>query len=570
MPYEKKYPAGFKNRPDTSTPWSASLGTHLENGIAHATEIAEAAIPDTAEGRQAIADSPELSAAIGEVAGKFAGSREQTYNVTGSSLFKFRAAQARTAANGAPCTIHLCADSIGQSTVAPPFSTNSWFARLEALVERRAGAFSDVITFLDVDSQDTRWSRTGTWARLSQKGYVGGQAHTTTQTGATATINGKGDRIIYRYLRTSDAGTFTYSLDGGAAVEVNAYSATEAVGELVLTGSAGALIPHTLVITNGSGRHTQISAEVRLGTTGGYRFVKAAMAGQKVGNFTDYPDTAGSPLNLLKNQSQPDLTIIALETNDWGNGPTAVSTYKAKLATLIEAAQLTGSVLLIATVPPKEPFISPPTTSIEPYNDALYELADEYDCALLNMQERWGTYDEALAAGLMATESAPFYHPSDVGNMDYANAVFDAVFQQWDTVSGIGTIPRTWLARQRFGSTAKSVEMGSYEDGLFPTNAPYILTTAGGNTYLGTNESGKFWQIRTDLQMQAGKLFKSENGNLPAGPFDGWIKVKPVATTSRPTAAVAGAGAVFFDSTLGYLIYSDGTAWRNVSDNTIV
>lgn len=39
-------------------------------------------------------------------------------------------------------------------------------------------------------------------------------------------------------------------------------------------------------------------------------------------------------------------------------------------------------------------------------------------------------------------------------------------------------------------------------------------------------------------------------------------------TAGRPSAATAGAGAVIYDTTLGYPVYSNGTNWRKFSDNT--
>jgi hypothetical protein len=81
--------------------------------------------------------------------------------------------------------IMLKADSIGQSTINAPFNVNSWFARVQAMVENRFGKTGSGMNFLmDVGGQDTRWAQAGTWGRLGGKGMVGGLAYTTTTPGS--------------------------------------------------------------------------------------------------------------------------------------------------------------------------------------------------------------------------------------------------------------------------------------------------------------------------------------------------------------------------------------------------
>lgn len=48
------------------------------------------------------------------------------------------------------------------------------------------------------------------------------------------------------------------------------------------------------------------------------------------------------------------------------------------------------------------------------------------------------------------------------------------------------------------------------------------------------------------------------------------IRLGAATTAARQTPATAGAGAMIFDSTLGFPIYSDGTNWRKLSDDSIV
>lgn len=506
--------------------------------------------------------------------------RSQVYNNTGSSLRKFRAAQARSEAGGNPVNVLLKADSIGQSTVNAPFSKNSWFARVQAMVEARSGYYGSGMNFLfDVGGQDTRWSQTGTWARLAGKGMVEAQAYTTVTAGSTATFTDDFDRITVYYLTTADGGTDAkYALNGGAATTFSANGA-ESVQSFTVTATRGT---NSLVITAPTaGRLTLLAVDVRVGTTKGYRFQKAAVAGQTVGNFTRN-DAPGAPLALSASLAVPDLTIIALETNDYANWATPLATYRAGLVSLISSAQTTGDVVLIATPTPERrrgtdgiggnandiPLTTSPT--LADYTATLYELADTYNCVVLDFQERWGDFAAANVAGLMADD----YHPSDRGNWDYAHALYEAIFQYGTTAEVLTDNKRVWKAPQTFGDPANGAQgrfmVGSFEmnGSVFPAH-PYYLATAGGNVYTAAPGSGKFIMLRSDMMVSAGTKWKGENANLPAGDFDSFIRLKRYTTAGRIAAATAGAGAVCIDSDLNKIIQSDGTNWRDAMGTVV-
>lgn len=506
--------------------------------------------------------------------------RAQVYNNTGTSLRKFRAAQARAESGGNPVNVLLKADSIGQSTVNAPFSKNSWFARVQAMVEARVGYYGSGMNFLfDVGGQDTRWSQSGTWGRLAGKGMVEAQAYTTVTAGSTVTFTDDFDRITVYYLVTSDAGTTaTYALNGGAATTFGTAGA-EAVQSFTVTATRGT---NSLVITAPTtGRLTLLAVDVRVGTTKGYRFQKAAVAGQVVGNFTRN-DAPGAPLALSATVAVPDLTVIALETNDYANWATPLATYRAGLVTLITSAQTTGDVVLIATPTPERrrgsdgiggnendiPLTTSPT--LADYTATLYELADTYNCVVLDFQERWGDFTAANTAGLMADD----YHPSDRGNWDYAHAVYESVFQYGTTAEVLTDNKRIWKAPQTFGDPASGslsrFMVGSFEQNgsVFPDH-PYYLATAGGNVYTAAPGTGKFMMFRSDMMVSAGTKWKGENANLPAGDFDAFIRVKGYTTATRPTAANAGVGGHCFDTTLGKPIWSNGTNWVDATGTVV-
>jgi hypothetical protein len=500
--------------------------------------------------------------------------RQQVYN-NATSMRKARAAQARALSGGAPMNIMLKGDSIGQGAVNPPFNVNSWFARVQAMIENRFGKFGSGMNFvMDIPGQDSRYTQTGTWATLAGKGIVSGRAITTTTAGSTLTFTDDFDRITVYYLQTADGGTdSSYTLNTGAPVTFSS-NGTEAVQSFTVTATRASA--NKLVLTApSSGRMTILAVDVRIGANGGFRFQKAAYTGQKMQNFTANA-APGDPLSLSESIAIPDLTIIALETNDYANGPAVLSSYVASMRILIESGLTTGSVVLVATPTPRLragidgipgnsndiPLDQSPT--LAEYTQALYSLADEYDLVVVDMQARWGDWDTANAAGLMLDN----YHPNDRGNWDYALAVYEAVFGPGQSnEAGLAGVPHKWTAAQTFGLTFPITVGQVGADGL-PTG-PAVLSTSNGDMIIGNGAASRYTQIVSDVLVSNGKKFSIQTPASFPFSFDGAIKPRSYTTATLPSASLMGAGAQVYNTTTGQPVWSNGTAWR-YADGTVV
>jgi lysophospholipase L1-like esterase len=113
----------------------------------------------------------------------------------------------------------------------------------------------------------------------------------------------------------------------------------------------------------------------------------------------------------------PVLSIIGFGHNEFINS-VPVATFKANVQTLITKATATGSVILQTQVPNG----TPRTPDQELCNQALYELADSNDVALLDIGIRWGA--KASNDPLMYADNT---HPSNQGLADMAAAYYGAI-----------------------------------------------------------------------------------------------------------------------------------------------
>jgi len=96
---------------------------------------------------------------------------------------------------------------------------------------------------------------------------------------------------------------------------------------------------------------------------------------------------------------------------------TSLSSFKADAATVISSIQAAGSSVLL--IVPPEPTLVSPTVTWAQYQQALYEIADDNECMLLDITERWQGHD-----GAFFTDT---YHPNNLGHVDIARALFHVV-----------------------------------------------------------------------------------------------------------------------------------------------
>ena len=95
------------------------------------------------------------------------------------------------------------------------------------------------------DDTNAAWTYTGSWGTYSGTGPYNNTLHYSNATGATATFTFQGPaKFVFTYSTNTNRGNILISVDGGAAVPINAY------------GSALWLQTYTSATYTGTGSHT--------------------------------------------------------------------------------------------------------------------------------------------------------------------------------------------------------------------------------------------------------------------------------------------------------------------------
>lgn len=252
------------------------------------------------------------------------------------------------------------------------------------------------------------WAKTGTWADndFSQEGSPAATA--------TLTFSGVGVEIVY--LKGSAAGLFTTNVDGAGAVSHNAYNATTFVDKIVINGLTDG--SHTLVLA-------VTDATKKLFLVGAVP-VTSVNRGVRIDNFAWYGRKSDRLLavNLFRQATitySPKLYIIALTANDY-EFQTGLATYKSRFNTSIAVAKEVGSAVLLVANGLRQ---IAKQVDQKWYTKALYEIAKENNVALIDINTKWGTYDQALANNFF--ETAEPTHPNNAGHRDMANTILDYI-----------------------------------------------------------------------------------------------------------------------------------------------
>jgi lysophospholipase L1-like esterase len=205
------------------------------------------------------------------------------------------------------------------------------------------------------------------------------------------------DTIVIYWVRNSGTGTFTYSVDGGAA---SAPIATSGAHSLQSTSISVPLGVHSLAVNRVDGAGTVYIA--------GFEMFNSAAPSVRVQNMGHSGSTAAiwvaanvgyAPLPGVATYA-PDLTIINLGINDVRTLPATITdgTFTANMRTIITNAQISGDVVLMV------PHLVVPSGGSQALEVILrgliYDLATEKDCVVVNMAELLGTYAASSARGL--------------------------------------------------------------------------------------------------------------------------------------------------------------------------
>ena len=401
-----------------------------------------------------------LSATIDERGAKRFSRGDQSYNITTSALRRWRTALAGSEqmANGTQrsarvlCGWNSIVQGAGLNSIGATFPS-----QMAAMFAREFPAAGTGIVHMNTQSWfrqdganaiDTRVNRIGAWATAARAAFAAGTIRAT-GTDKKLTFTETGVEFVVYFARDADGGVMTVDVDGGATAEIDCSGSglgSHTIINTIATGTGGTALTdtsHTITITAPASGYAYVTGvEARRGKTG-VRVTRAAMSGSTTNSLLGTEES----MEAVFDQAEPDLSVLLELVNDWLNADLAVATFKTRWATIIQRAQQTGDVLIV--VPPISDEAG--TYPFEDYVEALYELADEYDCALVDIHARWSAYAEADAAGLMGDA----YHPSFKGYRDIARAVYEIIGTKapGTTVSASATLgAQTFTGRQTFGA----------------------------------------------------------------------------------------------------------------------
>jgi hypothetical protein len=354
------------------------------------------------------------------------------YNMTATSFRKGHAAISRATSGTGVCNISLFGDSRNAgATASQPVQEFAPAGMLRSKLDRIAPGGTGVMFAFDrtvgTPAQtpgflyaDLRWVRSGT-------GWTDGAEGPFSKSVAIANgVDNFYDITVSDcdsfHILTHIAGAWTYQLDGGPVVSP------------VITANAGTAKQRTIVDAGYRGQHTIRVIAPAVGTihlagveatigSAGFRVSQVAYSSQQAYQLAFPSDATGIKTRESAFAfARPDIGIMDLLINSYqGQEPLAATLANNRV--VLEKIKETGDPLLLTAFPRSNP--SSYAIPLEAYNELYYQLADEYNVPLLDMQNRWGTYAEMNAA--------PFgyygdvVHENDKGAADYTNAIFDAL-----------------------------------------------------------------------------------------------------------------------------------------------
>jgi len=381
------------------------------------------------------------------------------YMPTPSALTKWNYRLAYAQAGTKSAHIAVVGDSIAYGAAATgvsvPKYANSWPGFLRSMIGRQFGSSGTGVVIADAVSRanptfDPRWAFSGTITdqgfgfhkaacyRLNASGNYA-EFTATCDTFEVMTFASEGSPVDVKIDGTS-VGTISNRRDGtGGTITRDTRSFVGvASAENFFSISAGTGGSHTIRLTNGASGSTFLaSVEGKVTSNSVVRVSNPSINGKSLDTLwagaAKNDETNGLYGLPLIDSLRADLLVIALGTNDWQAGVDA-SVTKSQLATLIArqraygtndggAPKANGEVLLLWPPLPDVTALGESHELRYWYRRAMYDVANENNVALLDLEQLWGGYSEANSRGLFADT----IHPSTAGSADIANAVMTAI-----------------------------------------------------------------------------------------------------------------------------------------------
>jgi lysophospholipase L1-like esterase len=343
------------------------------------------------------------------------------YNFTASSMRKWRNALARAENGGNPARINAFGDSIVVGFGGTPdYRTAAWPTNLAKKLKDRFGEPGTGTVFLTPGAADARV--VSNWPQVTQ-GYgvfshmTGFASAAITPTAFTPEMQTDGFSVYV--LHASGGAQVGLSVDGGAVTTFNIAAPNAGIQKFSISTTLGM---HTYRVHWVAGLVFHLGMEA---TVSGSKVMvsRVGKGGSTVADLIAHPldpnGHIGDSLSVAVDALSPDLSVIAFGHNEYLQ-QIPIATFKANMQTLISRAKVKGSVILETQVPNQSPNNTIPQSA---YDQALYELADSNDIALIDTSVRWGSYATANTALLYSDGT----HPANAGYLDKAAMYYDAI-----------------------------------------------------------------------------------------------------------------------------------------------
>lgn len=363
--------------------------TDLEESVQTSLGKADAAVPNTVEGRTALAASPELGAAY---AGKGKGGVESLGQKKAKSLVTWFSVLANR--DFGLAKILVLSDSNGEGAGASGVIENRWIGKLRTLLAARmptAGLSSGGQYLPAAWAGGLTIPDPATISGGPATGDVYGLGFRTVRLWdsddqVTWLISGTSFKIAY--VQAPSAATFQVRIDGGSWTSVTrsqgAILASRFWTSPTLTDGA-----HTIDVKWESGDATLVEGIwiFKNDESKGIQVLDGSHGGYGVGEFVG--STRWAYLQQSIAAYSPRLIIIGLGLNNWAWGNMTPAVFKTRLQTLVTGSRAAATRASVVILIPHKSTPGAPIADWSEYVTAAEEVAEMYDDTIsINLTER--------------------------------------------------------------------------------------------------------------------------------------------------------------------------------------
>lgn len=327
------------------------------------------------------------------------------YNLKSSAMRRARGALGRAQSGTGHAKIAFVGDSTTQGTGAT-VGVSDPVVQMRKLLSAKGFPIAGTGPVRAASTTgDARWTVGSGWVTAFQN------CISTSTAGSVATFVSDlpGTVVSIRYLNNATGHTFTYAIDGGAAVTVTTTNA-QTVGTVTVTGLTNAT--HTVVITSGNAGDVYV-LDVSVHAASGLLLGNFAGGGTSSTNWAagTYYDNRNAVASWA-----PDLSIVMVGINDASVVPTA--NFTANMTTLITTLLASGDVVLCTPYPAANSLML--LTSQATIVAQIVALANSLSLPLVDIGERWGSHAAVSSYGYYSDAGL---HPSVLGYADGVRAI---------------------------------------------------------------------------------------------------------------------------------------------------